>query len=124
MAMSHALLTFRTFRHDTDGRALITLAGEIDLDSAPLLREVLASCLHDAIRTIDIDLSAVAFCDCSGVNAFLNAWALSAAAGASMRLHCPRPAVARLLALTGSERLLGEHPGVSPGTGVLARYVA
>lgn len=115
---------FRTYRHDTDDRALITLAGEIDLESAPLIRETLASCLRDGIRTIDVDLTAVAFCDCSGVNAFLNARALSVAAGASMRLHYPRPAVARLLTLTGSQSLLGRHPGLSPEAGVRARYAA
>lgn len=114
----------RTYRHDTDDRALITLAGDIDMESAPLIRETLASCLRDGIRTIDVDLTAVAFCDCSGVNAFLTAWALSAAAGASMRLHHPRPAVVRLMTLTGSQALLDERPGVQPGTGVRARCAA
>lgn len=114
----------RTYRHDTGDRSLITLAGDIDLESVPLVREALASCLRDRIRTIDVDLTAVAFCDCSGLNAFLHALALSTAAGASMRLRYPRSAVLRLLTLTGSQSLLGEHSGVPPGTGVRDRYGA
>ncbi|WP_405639872.1 STAS domain-containing protein [Streptomyces sp. NBC_00019] len=53
------------YRHDRDTRALITLAGEIDLATAPLLRSALTACVHDGIRTVDVDLTAVTFCDVS-----------------------------------------------------------
>lgn len=61
------------FRHDTDNQALVTLTGEIDMDSAPLVRESLGQCLRDGIRTIDVDVTTVTFCDCSGLNTFLHA---------------------------------------------------
>ncbi|MGW0632879.1 STAS domain-containing protein [Streptomyces sp. NPDC002758] len=61
------------YRHDTDNRALVTLTGEIDLNSAPLVHASLERCLHDGIRTIAVDVTAVTFCDCSGLNAFLYA---------------------------------------------------
>ncbi|MEU0398608.1 STAS domain-containing protein, partial [Streptomyces sp. NPDC006208] len=93
-------------RHDRESRALITLAGEIDLDTAPLVRESLEGCLRDGIRTIDIDLIAVTFCDCSGLNAFLHASQQITAAGGSLQLHHPPAPVARLVELTGSGFLL------------------
>ena len=93
-------------RHDRRKRALITLAGEIDLDSAPLVRTALAQCLHDGIRTLDIDLALVTFCDCSGLNTFLRAAQRTAEAGGTLRLHHPPPALGLILALTGSEFLL------------------
>lgn len=60
-------------RHDRRTRTLITLVGEIDLESAPLVCASLEWCLRDGIRTLDVDLTLVTFCDCSGLNAFLHA---------------------------------------------------
>ncbi|MEV7341143.1 STAS domain-containing protein [Streptomyces sp. NPDC093544] len=94
------------YRHDRRNRALITLAGEIDLESAPLVRTALERCLHDGIRTIDVDLAPVTFCDCSGLNAFLQTAQLAAEAGGTLRLHYPPPMLALLLDLTGSGFLL------------------
>jgi anti-anti-sigma factor len=100
----------KVYRHDRESRALLTLAGEIDIDTAPLVRESLEHCLRDGIRTIDIDLTAVAFCDCSGLNAFLHASQQTTAAGGSLQLHHPRPPVARLVELTDSGFLLRGPP--------------
>ncbi|MFF3372684.1 STAS domain-containing protein [Streptomyces sp. NPDC002680] len=94
------------YRHDRRERALVTLAGEIDLESAPLVRTVLAECLHDGIRTIDIDLTLVTFCDCSGLNVFLYAAQRTTEAGGALRLHNPPAMLALVLELTGSGFLL------------------
>ncbi|MFF3325304.1 STAS domain-containing protein [Streptomyces sp. NPDC002889] len=102
------------YRHDRESRALITLAGEIDLDTAPLVRGSLEECLRDGIRTIDIDLTTVTFCDCSGLNAFLHASQQTSAAGGSLRLHHPSPLVARLVDLTGCGALLLGLPSGHP----------
>lgn len=58
-------------RHDYGNRTRIVVVGAIDLDSAPLLRVSLEQCLLDGIRSIDVDLSAVTFCDCTGLNLLL-----------------------------------------------------
>jgi len=103
-------------RHDSNDRAaLVTLAGEIDVDSASLVRESLAQCLRDGIRTIDVDVTAVSFCDCSGLNAFLSAFLHTAAAGGSLRLRHPSPALERLVALTGSGSLFHTVPNTLAG---------
>jgi anti-sigma B factor antagonist len=72
-------------RNDRSNPALITLTGEIDL-------------------------TYVTFCDCSGLNAFLEAAQRTAAAGGALRLHDPPAMVARLLTLTGSGFLLAAFP--------------
>ncbi|KAB1986461.1 STAS domain-containing protein [Streptomyces triticiradicis] len=90
------------YRHDRQNRALINLAGEIDLESAPLVRAALARCLSDGIRIIDVDLTPVTFCDCSGLNSFLYAAQKTTEAGGILRLHNPPPALGRILDLTGS----------------------
>ncbi|MFD9255780.1 STAS domain-containing protein [Streptomyces bottropensis] len=93
-------------RHVRRNRALITLAGEIDLESASLVRTALARCLSDGIRTVDVDLTSVTFCDCSGLNAFLHAAQRTTEAGGILRLHHPPLTLGRILDLTGCGFLL------------------
>lgn len=94
------------YRHDRRKRALITLAGEIDLESVPLVRASLEQCLRDGIRTIDVDLTPVSFCDCSGLNAFLHAAQQTTVAGGTLRLHHPPPMLVLVVGLTGCGFLL------------------
>ncbi|MFI6409252.1 STAS domain-containing protein [Streptomyces sp. NPDC050548] len=99
-------------RHDLSTRALITLAGEIDHESAPLVRVSLERRLRDGVRAIDVDLASVTFCDCSGLNTFLRAAQRSTALGGTLRLHRPPTVLLRILAVTGcGSLLLGSPPG-------------
>jgi anti-anti-sigma factor len=101
------------YRHDRGNHTTITLAGEIDMDTATPVRMMVEDALHEGIRTIDIDLTALAFCDISGLNAFLVVAARTAAFEGSLYLHHPRPMVIRLLTLTGTGFLLQQVPHAS-----------
>ncbi|MCF2529258.1 STAS domain-containing protein [Yinghuangia soli] len=94
------------FRCDTVTGALLTVQGEIDVDSAPQLRGCMTRCLLDGYSTIDVDLSGVTFCDSSGLHAFLDTSRDAARAGGHLRLHNLSPIVARLLTLTGTGTIL------------------
>ncbi|MFC8202050.1 STAS domain-containing protein [Streptomyces sp. NPDC057298] len=113
MAITHLL---NVDRHDTKNRALVTLAGEIDLNSAPLVRESLERCLRDGIRVIDVDVTAVTFCDCSGLNTFLHALLNTATVGGSLHLHYPSPALERLFVLTDTGSLFLPLPDTLAGS--------
>ncbi|SEE07825.1 anti-anti-sigma factor [Streptomyces sp. 3213] len=114
------------YRHDRRNRALITLTGEIDLETVPLLRAALARCLSDGIRIVDVDLTSVTFCDCTGFNAFLYATQQTTEADGILQLHHPPPTLERILDLTGSGTLLlsppighlSSHPGDVPAPAV------
>jgi anti-anti-sigma factor len=50
--------------------AVITLDGEIDISSASQIRDAVTECLRmPSPRSLHIDLSAVTFCDCTGIEA-------------------------------------------------------
>jgi anti-sigma B factor antagonist len=87
-------------RHSRSTRALITLAGEIELASAPLVRVSPARRPGDGIRTIDVDRTPVTFCDCGGPDAFLHATAQTTLAGGTPRPHHPPTVPARILDVT------------------------
>ncbi|WTS84519.1 STAS domain-containing protein [Streptomyces sp. NBC_00487] len=104
------------YRHDHTTRALITLAGEIDLATTPLVHTALTGCLRDGISSVDVDLTAVTFCDASGLNVFLTASRLAVDAGATLQLHCPPPIMARIIDMTGSGFLLDRPHAVRPSS--------
>ncbi|MFC5204654.1 hypothetical protein [Streptomyces kaempferi] len=56
------------------------------------------------------------FRDSSGLNAFLYALLHTAAAGGSLQLHHPSPALERLVAVTGSGSLFLALPDAHAGT--------
>jgi len=118
-------------RHDRGHHATITLAGEIDIAMAPALHMAVEDCLREGIRTIDIDLADLDFCDVGGLNAFLAVEERTASLGGFLRLRHPRPAIARLLKLSDTAFLLrfpphppGRRPASEPvaaaGPGLLA----
>lgn len=111
MPISHPL---NLYRHDRQDRALITLSGELDMYTEASLRAALVDCLRDGVRAVDVDLTAVTFCDCSGLNAFLHASEEAEAAGVPLLLHHPCRMLFRLITLTGSAERLLAVPAPAP----------
>ncbi|MGW7466007.1 STAS domain-containing protein [Streptomyces xantholiticus] len=111
-------------RRDRGSHATITLAGELDLETAHSVRMVIEDCLGDGIRTVDIDLALLTFCDVSGLNAFLVASRLTTTAGGALCLHHPSPMLTRLLDLTATGCLLDDRPLVSASRAAVADDLA
>ncbi|MFD5918742.1 STAS domain-containing protein [Kitasatospora sp. NPDC058201] len=93
---------------------VLECAGDLDLGTVPLLdaalHRALASC--PAPPLLVVDLAAVTFMDSSGLNALLRARLLAAGAGAEVRLVRPPRQVARLLEMTGADRVFAVDPDV------------
>jgi anti-anti-sigma factor len=111
-------------RRDRGSHATIALAGELDLETAHSVRGVIEDCLGDGIRTVDIDLTLLTFCDVSGLNAFLVASRLTTTAGGSLCLRHPNPMLTRLLDLTATGFLLDERPLASASRAAVADDLA
>jgi anti-anti-sigma factor len=90
----------------SDGHLLVVaLDGELDLASGAGLATQLDP-LAKAGRHLILDLGALNFCDCTGLNLILRWQRQSAAAGGVLHLVAPGPRFRRLMALTGSYELL------------------
>ncbi|MFD6984754.1 STAS domain-containing protein, partial [Streptomyces sp. NPDC059956] len=89
---------------------LVTVRGEIDFDSTPHLRNMLAAVLCSYEGPVALDLAGVTFCDCSGLNEFLRARHQAEGRIIIRASSCP---VGRLLELTGTAVLFGP-PGRDP----------
>jgi anti-anti-sigma factor len=118
------LSSLNIHRRDRGSHAIVALAGELDLETAHSVRSVIEDCLGDGIRTVDIDLTLLTFCDVSGLNAFLVASRLTTTAGGALCLRHPSPMLTRLLDLTATGFLLDDRPLVSASRAAVADDLA
>ncbi|GAA0595391.1 STAS domain-containing protein [Streptomyces crystallinus] len=81
-------------------RQLVRVSGEIDIDADQLLQSTLGAALHRSRRGIDLDLSEVDFCDCSGLNVLLRIRRRAVRDGKTLRVRATSAAVRRLLTAT------------------------
>lgn len=91
---------------------LVRLRGDLDIATAPALRERLLALLmlHPGMKALILDLSAVSFCDASGLAVLIGTHRRAALLGITLHLAAPRSRVAELLHLTGLDRSLTIHP--------------
>jgi len=89
----------------TDG-PVVVLSGEADPTAAAVLRELLAAQLDTGARLVTVDASGLSFLDSASVRVLvLAARALQGRHGRLVLVR-PQPVVARLLEITGADRLL------------------
>jgi len=88
------------------GVTVAELAGELDLASAPALREQLLGLLRRGSSRLVLDLSRVSFCDASGLAVLVGTGRRARLLGGFQRLAAVSPHVARVLNLTGLRRHL------------------
>lgn len=88
------------------GRAsLVSLSGELDLSSAPPLRELLARMIDDdRPGRIVLDLSDLIYLDSTGLSVFVAAQKRATASGVEFCLANPNPSVGRLFEITALDQ--------------------
>jgi anti-sigma B factor antagonist len=82
--------------------AIVTASGEIDLYTAPRLHSALAAVIDngDTARVV-VDMSGVEFCDSTGMNVLLSSLRQIRERGGELEIAAPRPAVRKILQVTG-----------------------
>jgi anti-sigma B factor antagonist len=81
----------------------VIASGEIDLYTAPRLHSELAAVIASAAPAsrVIIDMSGVEFCDSTGMNVLLSCLRQVQERGGELELAAPRPAVRKILQVTG-----------------------
>jgi anti-sigma B factor antagonist len=95
-----------------DGAVIVALGGDLDIASAPIVRERLLSLLRPGACRLVIDMSAVRYADASGLAVLVNTQRRAVLLGGGLRLAAPSPEVARILIATGLGRHLAAYPTV------------
>jgi anti-sigma B factor antagonist len=85
---------------------VVTISGEIDIQSGPQLRDQLLRAIRRHGARLALDLSGVTFIDCAGINALLAARRYAQLKGGWLRVIEASPRVQRVLALTRLDHVL------------------
>jgi len=93
--------------------AVVTLPVEVDITVADQVREDLLSVLNRGPAALIVDMGGTTFCDSAGVHALVRAHKRATASRAHMVLVITSPAVQRVLAITGIDRLIAISPSVA-----------
>lgn len=102
-------LTFTILR--TDGcLAVLGVGGEIDMHTAPILRERALDVIAQGHPHLIFDLAEITFCDSSGLNALIGILRCAKVANGSLTLAAAPDRLLRILKLTGLSNALPSYP--------------
>lgn len=96
-------------------RMKVRVCGELDHGGRQLERG-LTEVLDGSASGIDLDLSAIGFCDCSGLNVLLGLRRRALDEGKTITISASGPSVDRLLELTGARELFARPGSDEAGT--------
>lgn len=84
-----------------EGRAVVAVAGELDLATAPQLRERLALLSEAGKNQVTLDLTHLDFIDSTGLSVLVMVFNRAQAAGGSIVIRNPSMSVMRIFEITG-----------------------
>jgi anti-sigma B factor antagonist len=99
--------SFRLSVSESADRAIVSLEGELDLATAPQLRDQLVTLAEQDGSDVVVDLTRLAFIDSTGLSVLVMALNRSRAAGGSIVLRNPSESVMRILEITGLVSVFG-----------------
>jgi anti-sigma B factor antagonist len=93
-----------------DGGATVVVDGELDIATAPQLEAALRDAESRGVKALFLDLGGLAFMDSTGLRSVLAAHQRAQAEGRQLTVQNLQPEVARVLEVTGADRILALAP--------------
>lgn len=97
---------------DRDGRPLLAVAGDLDMATAPSLTSAAMAVVDSGARDVIIDVRELAFCDSSGLAAFVQIATRVAPEGGRLAIAGPQSIVRRILEVSGLDEAFVVVPTV------------
>ncbi len=91
---------------------MLDVAGEVDVYSAPTLRERLAELLEATEPDVIVNLTEVTFLDSTGIGTLVAALNRAVALGGTLLLVCDHERLLKLFRITGLDSVFSIHPTV------------
>lgn len=89
-----------------DGTAVVTVAGQADLHTAPELREAIGDAIDRGNHRLVVDLSEATFVDSMTLGVLLGALRRMTAIDGRLVIVCPDPHLQRVFQITSLDRVL------------------
>ncbi|WP_018352280.1 STAS domain-containing protein [Longispora albida] len=94
-------------------RTLLRVSGEIDVYTAPKLRERLVELADSGAKDIVVDLELVEFLDSTGLGVLVGGLKRAKASSGSFVLVCDQPRLLKIFRITGLEKVFELYPTVT-----------
>lgn len=91
---------------------VVDVAGEVDVYSAPTLRDRLSDLLDAGQRNLVVDLSGVGFLDSTGIGVLVASQNRARDLGASLGLVCTQDRILKLFQITGLQDAFSIYPSL------------
>lgn len=105
-------MKLRLARRAFGDAVVVAVEGELDLFTAPFLRDEVRDAIKQDSNRLVLDLGGLSFMDSSGLSVLIEAWRLATGEGGGVSLAAPQPPVARILRTTGLDRRIKVYPDV------------
>ena len=99
-------------RHTGDELPVVRVSGEVDVHSAPQLRDGLTAELDTAKRAVVVDLTHVGFLDSTGLGALVAVRTAAGERGIALPVVCTTERILKLFTITGLDGVFDIHPDV------------
>jgi anti-sigma B factor antagonist len=103
--------------HTVAGRTVLEIGGEIDVYTAPLLRERLIELAAAGSNQVVVDLSRVEFLDSTALGVLAGAHRRLRASAGSLTLVCPHERILKIFRITGLDSVFDIYDSVDAATG-------
>ena len=95
---------------EVDGRTVITVGGEIDVYTAPRLRDTITELVGAGAYDLVVDLGAVDFLDSTGLGVLVGGLKKVRAHDGSFSLICDQDRLLKIFKITGLAKVFEIHP--------------
>jgi anti-sigma B factor antagonist len=102
-----------TVQYTGDRGAVLTVAGDVDLHTASMLRERAVAVVAEGVPHLVVDLAQVDFVDSTGLSALISLLHTAQKADGSVRLAAVPDRLVRMVNMTGISQLLPVHATVA-----------
>ena len=98
---------------ERDGWSVLAVGGEVDVATAPRLRERLIGLVNDEAYRIVVDLEEVDFIDSTGLGVLIGARKRTGQHDGDVRLVCTDARIVKVFEITGLDRVFDIHQSVA-----------
>jgi anti-sigma B factor antagonist len=96
---------------------VLEVGGEVDVYTAPRLRERLIELVEGGARHVVVDLGRVEFLDSTGLGVLVGALKRLRASGGTFGLVCSKEPLLKIFRITALDQVFPIHPSVEVATG-------
>jgi len=96
---------------EEQGYHIVTLTGEIDLESSPQARQILLETVNQSLKLL-IDMATVTYIDSSGIATLVEAFQRAKKKGGQVAFICLNHAVVRVLTLARLDKVFTIHADI------------